>query len=378
MNAKDFTTGVDVTAVDPMTAGDFNNLIELAVPTANGSAEVGKGICLISTDTALNIPDVPDASVTTKWKRYAWLRRPFAGASDTRVAMYCWNDDSDNDATYLKWSKIDADSEALETLTSLANNALSTANDAVTTAELSAINSSAAVVTANAAAADAATALANSITAIASVAVANAAVVTANSASAQAAAAYLAATNGNVVYIRLTATAAATDSGKNLEITADGTAFQIYHKSDKVAIFSENAATTVNAPNSAAASNLRILTTTVKAATWATLTGAGRITLLAGRYLVEGWSTGYAINHQTLLYDNTTAAYIAYGNSIYGTGVNINTLSHAAGYVEVVAASEDIQINTLAAAVVANGLGRATGLSAIPEIYTVLKITRLN
>lgn len=99
----DFTKGLDFTSLISATAADHNSLVDGAVPYATD-----KGIVMVSTDTALNTPDVPNAAVTTKWKNYIWIRRPHGSASDTTPIAYVWND---ND---LKWLRIQADTSVIQ------------------------------------------------------------------------------------------------------------------------------------------------------------------------------------------------------------------------------------------------------------------------
>lgn len=59
-----------------------------------------KGIVLVTVDTGIT-PTVPDATTTTKWQRYIWLR-----VSATLVSVYVWNPNGGTDATFLKWISI--------------------------------------------------------------------------------------------------------------------------------------------------------------------------------------------------------------------------------------------------------------------------------
>jgi hypothetical protein len=173
MNDQDFSRPiVDFTGINPVTGADHNNLVDLSIPTADIDDTVGKGLNLVTTDSALDTPSVPDASTTTKWKRYQWIRRPFTGATDKRAKAYSWNDDATNDATYLKWQQINSNTDEIDALSIQVSNAVATANDAVITADGAADMTNTAVANAN-------TALLNSTNATNS---ANAAVVSANGA----------------------------------------------------------------------------------------------------------------------------------------------------------------------------------------------------
>jgi hypothetical protein len=157
----DLTKGIDFTALSSASAGDHNSLVDAAVPYATD-----KGIVMVSNDTALNTPDVPNAAATTKWKNYIWIRRPHSTATNTTPIAYMWNENATSVATYLKWQRIPADTSTVDaalaaltlrvedleavnvTLQALVNAANSNAATANT-------NASAAVSTANAANANA-------------------------------------------------------------------------------------------------------------------------------------------------------------------------------------------------------------------------------
>ena len=57
---------------------------------------------LITTTDVGGSPDVPDATVTTKWKQYLWVRQV---GSSAVPKVYVWNDFATSDATYLKWQE---------------------------------------------------------------------------------------------------------------------------------------------------------------------------------------------------------------------------------------------------------------------------------
>ena len=94
ISVYDFTKGIDFTSISPATAGDHNTLVDAAVPYVTD-----KGIVMVSADTALNTPDVPDAATTTKWKNYIWIRRPHSTATDTTPIAYMWNENATSVAT---------------------------------------------------------------------------------------------------------------------------------------------------------------------------------------------------------------------------------------------------------------------------------------
>lgn len=69
------------------------------------------GFTINTTDTA-GVPDVPNAAVTTKWKKYLWIRK---GA--VSVGAYVWNDNAAVDPTYLKWISINLAGIGVGTIT---------------------------------------------------------------------------------------------------------------------------------------------------------------------------------------------------------------------------------------------------------------------
>lgn len=350
MNSQDLTKGVDFTSINPVTGADHNNLIELGVPTADGSAEKGKGLVLITTDTALDTPSVPDASVTTKWQRYCWIRRPYAGATDKRCIPYSWNGDAASDATLLKWLTLNCDPATLATLTSLANNALSTANNAVSTSEAAAGEATAAVATANSASVDAAAAL---VQAAAAVVTANATTVIANAA---------------------TATANTAIANANVAV---GYASNALAQFLNCAQFQVQAALTTDGPATTGNNQLVLLNTTLHAPVFAVLTGANRVTLTTGLYYVSGWvvvASGAA--HKAYIRNNTTAINLLEGTSVK-TGVALtNLISEVSGYIQIVAATEDIELRVFSTNNL-GFLGKAANLGTV-ETYAQLDIVKLN
>lgn len=150
---QDLVKGVDFTALNPQTAAEHNQLVELGTPFTDGAdAAQGIAFCITTSDTAPNTPQVPNPTNFgfTKWKRYLWNRRPWTG--DAQVPkLYMWLDQVSSDATFLKWQLIDPSSyitvgggagtplqTAIDTINTNAANALAAANSAtaaVTTIE---------------------------------------------------------------------------------------------------------------------------------------------------------------------------------------------------------------------------------------------------
>tara|TARA_R100000808_G_C2153203_1_gene163234 strand:- start:2662 stop:4347 length:1686 start_codon:yes stop_codon:yes gene_type:complete len=71
-----------------------------------------------TTDTGSGTPTVPDASVTTKWQEYIWIRHLEAGNAN-KAKIYVWNPNASSDSTYLKWQEV-ASSGAFSDLTGTA------------------------------------------------------------------------------------------------------------------------------------------------------------------------------------------------------------------------------------------------------------------
>lgn len=163
----DFIQGVDFTLYATQTAAMHNLLVSGGTPAAD------RGLLVVTTDTALNTPDVPNPNASssyTKWKAYSWIRRPHSTASDTTPIAYLWNENAVSHATYLKWVRLPADTSVLEAeldaldlrvddLEASMATALATANAANATANAASTNATNALATANAAQADADTAL---------------------------------------------------------------------------------------------------------------------------------------------------------------------------------------------------------------------------
>jgi hypothetical protein len=58
-----------------------------------------------TTDTGSNTPTVPDASVTTKWQEYIWIRH-LEASNTNKAKIYVWNPNASSDGTYLKWQEV--------------------------------------------------------------------------------------------------------------------------------------------------------------------------------------------------------------------------------------------------------------------------------
>ncbi len=91
VSTQDLIKGIDLSGSGLVTGTQLDQLVDLGTPYSD------KGIIMVTADVA-GVADVPDASVTTKWTRYFWLRQ---GA--TSVTAYVWNPAAVSDFTYLKW-----------------------------------------------------------------------------------------------------------------------------------------------------------------------------------------------------------------------------------------------------------------------------------
>lgn len=96
-SAQDFVKGLDLTVQPSWSGADANQLVD------SGTPHTDKGIVVTTTDPFPGTPDVPNATVTTKWQRYVWRR-----VLSTGIKMYAWDPVVASDATYLKWTEIGA------------------------------------------------------------------------------------------------------------------------------------------------------------------------------------------------------------------------------------------------------------------------------
>ena len=127
---QDLVKGIDVTALTSVSGSEINQSIDA------GRLAEDKGMRIVTTDTAIGVPDVPDPNladgmgiIPTWWSRYKWVRLPYATDPDAKVKEYNWDETKANDATLLKWQYTNADAEqALED--AAAAEALATTADA--------------------------------------------------------------------------------------------------------------------------------------------------------------------------------------------------------------------------------------------------------
>ena len=128
-DTQDFVNGVDFTVLGSVTPTLLNELVSLGYPKA------GKGLVIVTRDTALNQPDVPSPTTEPRWKDYIWIRLPHATSSTSTPAMYAWNDNAVADVDVDKWvlliadvSSVLSDISNLESAVVSINNQISTIN----------------------------------------------------------------------------------------------------------------------------------------------------------------------------------------------------------------------------------------------------------
>jgi hypothetical protein len=97
MNTNDLVAGLDPTAFTTITGAQILTAIDDAQPSSD------RGFVLVTTDSGLNLPNVPDARPNTGntiFQRYIWIRVQPATAT---VTTYVWNPNGNTDATFLNW-----------------------------------------------------------------------------------------------------------------------------------------------------------------------------------------------------------------------------------------------------------------------------------
>lgn len=80
-STTDFITGLDPTAYTTITGAQLAALVNAAIPFTD------KGLVMATSDTA-GVPNIPNASTTTKWVNYLWLR--ISPLTSTAI-LYNWN-----------------------------------------------------------------------------------------------------------------------------------------------------------------------------------------------------------------------------------------------------------------------------------------------
>lgn len=90
----DLQAPFDPTAYQSLTTAQILQLVSGASPQSD------KGMVVVTQDPTEDSPEVPNATVTTKWQKYVWIR---VNSSGTSATMYVWVPAAATDVTYLKW-----------------------------------------------------------------------------------------------------------------------------------------------------------------------------------------------------------------------------------------------------------------------------------
>lgn len=348
---QDLVVGLDFTGIASPEGADFNNGVDLSKPSNAGDDTIGTALILTTTDTALDTPDVPNPATSadyTKWKRYQWNRRPFAGATVKNIKCYQWNDDSLADATLLKWLITFVDTASIE---AVADNALATANNAVSIAN------------------NASTIAGNATT-------------TANNANAAVAAATLAANNAATLATTADTHATAAQTTATAAQTTANQALFLAPKQSLYSKFSETKPKGTDAGASAAGKNTRVLNTI----DYAGVTAAVDLNVLTGiitinnggYYWIEAEATAYDNGdnqHQLFVVDAVANTNLLTGLSCQINSTGTSTRSKVCGLVLFVDGQTFRLDHYIANVQAANGLGKAANVNpdaAGKEVYSTL------
>ncbi len=365
MTTQDFEKRIDLTGLVDVTGSEMNQLLDTAKPASD------KGLNIVTTDTALDTPEVPDPNTLlqgitpTYWVNYTWVRKPFDATG--RVKAYFWNEFLASDAIYLKWEEHasdDASDTAEEALTK-AEQAL-TENDAQDTA-LTALQALAtdAASTAQTADENAALALANLDSIIADL---------------------------NSAELAITALQTAVDGTK--PITEGGTGatgvaqalanFGLTRIPLAVFIFRElQAANTNGGTFTSGIQTKRTLNDSASSGNlpaYAVLNVDSTFDLATGIWEIEFEAPAcHVALHKATLYNVTGAVVSIIGTSEFteSGAATIQTKSRGKGIITV-NASTKFQINHICSTTQAtNGLGVACNLGGLSEIYTIVTLKYL-
>lgn len=94
ISTVDFEAPFDPTDYQSISGAQLLQLVSGLFPNS------GVGLFLATTDIA-GVPTVPNATATTKWQSYGWLR-----ISTNSVGLYVWNPGSATDPTLLQWQSV--------------------------------------------------------------------------------------------------------------------------------------------------------------------------------------------------------------------------------------------------------------------------------
>lgn len=372
LSVNDFIHGVDFTGVNPINAGDLNNLVDLSAPFADSLSE-GKGIILWTVDTGLDAPNVPNPAATAKWIRYIWIRIPFVGSDDKVPKIYGWNSDSVNDVTYLKWNQLIPDiaqfQAQIDAIIAQLNAFQATVNGAISAANAASVTANAAFNLATSAQADADSAQATATTANTNAANA---VATANNALTTANAAEVAA-NANKTIAQITPGL----GGQKIRTKVDASALEYFYDAHNYVRVSETQIAGADAGNSINGTTVRALNTEDFDPGNNVTIAASKITLKAGVWKVYGIvpsSAAAGSKSQAYLVDDISNTKIIKGTSEVATAGG-STKSILIGFIDI-AVDTVLRIDHRCDIVTVGGLGKAAGFDT--EVYTVLELWRIN
>ncbi len=362
MTSQDIQIRLDLTGLIEVTASEINQVTDTAYPADD------KGLRIVTTDTAVNTPDVPDPSITLEgvtveyWIRYKWVRNPHASDIGTRVKEYNWNPNIASDPTLLKW-------EYSNTIAELA----------LTTAEGAEANAT----EATNAAAEAITVASNALSAAtAAAANADAANVIAETAALKNVEqdarldALETALEGDDIDDEETlptskgGTGATTVAGARTNLGLEYAPRGFCFIQDRKDAGTNGQALTLNTWTK----RVLNLVNPIGEGSRVSITAGNNIVLDPGTYLIEAEAPAYGVTyHQIRIYNETSGTTLGYGSSEYAyNGAEIGqTRSKAVTTISVTAATEiSIHHN-----VGATGIGGAANSFGGNEIYTQVKIT---
>lgn len=363
LTTQDFEKGLDFTALVTASGSQHNQLIELAIPKDDSGATVeGKGMILVTRDSAVGVPTVPDASVTTKWKRYIWARVAHTSVVSQTVTLYGWSDNATNDAVFKRWiavaptvaqfqAIVDAALAAAQAAQATANTAISTANAANTTASTALTTATNAETTANSVATTANNALATATTAQSAATLANSVANTAN----------------------VTASTANTTANSAL---AAATA----NRNARYVCIVEQQNAGVGAGANVGGANVRQLNIERNDVGNLATVAAGIVTVNTGTYRVRAWSIGHNVTgHQLYLVKNSDNSTLIIGSTAKVNGVSINLTSELEGLI-VLSAATAIRLDDYFSGTNANGLGDSLNIGPADkkEVYAMLELEKLD
>lgn len=364
LTTQDFEKGLDFTVLVTANGSQHNQLVDQAEPkddTGVIGAE-GKGLIIMTRDSAVDTPVVPDAATNTKWKRYIWARVSHFSVVAQTVTLYGWSDNRSLDPVFARWDTVaptteefqlivDAALAAAQAAQATANTALATANAANATASAASTTATNAETLAASVAGDAANALAIAIDAqgealsatnIASnaLSVANSAVATAN-----------------------TALAAVTVSRANRYVCI---------------VEQQNAG--VDAGANSAGANIRQLNTERNDSGGLASVAAGIVTLAAGAYRVRAWAVGHNVTgHQLYLVKDSDNSTLIIGRTVRVNSQSVNIVSELEGLITL-GSSTTLRLDHYFSGTNATGLGFAMNIGPADkkEIYASIEFEKLD